>query len=337
MSARLGGLILMCLLIVARGQAATCPPYTYTLVNGTTVDANAVMGNFNSILNCANTSLAPVVTPAFLGGGTVQGADANTVFLIQNTNSTASRYPQFQVINYTGGFGGSGAFNLVNSRGSGTSPAPVQSGDGLGFIGAWGQYDTTSGHINNAANIVFYADQSFTSSAAGGAIAFVTTAAGTTTNTERMRINSSGNVGIGTSTPGYTLQVNGSAAGSSAWINLSDARLKTNVETISGALDIVKHLRGVRFQWLPDNKRESQVGNTPTLAPDEVHVGFIAQEVEAVAPEAVVPPKKKGAGSAYYGLKEADLIPFLVEAIKEQQAEIEQLHAMLASRTYSSQ
>ena len=38
--------------------AQTCPSYPNTLTNGTTADATAVMGNFNSILNCANTNLA---------------------------------------------------------------------------------------------------------------------------------------------------------------------------------------------------------------------------------------------------------------------------------------
>lgn len=34
--------------------ASNCPSYPYTLTNGTTADANQVMANFNSILNCSN-------------------------------------------------------------------------------------------------------------------------------------------------------------------------------------------------------------------------------------------------------------------------------------------
>lgn len=33
---------------------ASCPPYTYPLSNGTTADANQVMSNFNTVMNCAN-------------------------------------------------------------------------------------------------------------------------------------------------------------------------------------------------------------------------------------------------------------------------------------------
>jgi hypothetical protein len=43
-------------------RAATCPTYPFTLTNGLVADANQVMANFNSILNCANSSLQPTIT-----------------------------------------------------------------------------------------------------------------------------------------------------------------------------------------------------------------------------------------------------------------------------------
>jgi len=51
---------------------------------------------------------------------------------------------------------------------------------------------------------------------------------------------------------------------------------------------------------------------------DQAELGFIAQEVEKVAPEAVTAPKK--GASDLYSLKESELVPFLIEAVKEQQA-----------------
>jgi hypothetical protein len=134
-----------------------------------------------------------------------------------------------------------------------------------------------------------------------------------------------GNVGIGTTTPGMALQVNGT----SAWTVVSDARLKMNVETISDGLSLVKRLRGVRFQWRPADERQPEVGSALTLPADGKHFGFIAQEIAAVVPEAVVVPERESIEP--YGLKEADLIPILVEAVKEQQAEIEQLRATVAA------
>jgi hypothetical protein len=46
------------LLIGAPAWANNCPSYTYTLTNGTNADATQVMGNFNTIMNCASFLLA---------------------------------------------------------------------------------------------------------------------------------------------------------------------------------------------------------------------------------------------------------------------------------------
>ena len=55
------------LLLTRAAAAQNCPAYTYTLTNGATADANQIMGNFNSILGCANNSLAPLASPHFTG------------------------------------------------------------------------------------------------------------------------------------------------------------------------------------------------------------------------------------------------------------------------------
>ena len=48
--------------------AQTCSTLPNNLTNGTTADATQVMANFNSILTCANTNLAPLANPHFTGG-----------------------------------------------------------------------------------------------------------------------------------------------------------------------------------------------------------------------------------------------------------------------------
>jgi hypothetical protein len=71
-----------------------------------------------------------------------------------------------------------------------------------------------------------------------------------TAGTERMRINSSGNVGIGTTSPSYKLYVNGSVAGVGAYNNLSDVNYKKNINDLELGLDIVKQLRPITYNWI---------------------------------------------------------------------------------------
>lgn len=61
----------------------------------------------------------------------------------------------------------------------------------------------------------------------------------------------------------------------------SDMRLKEHVETVINGLDKVLNLRGVTFQW-----KDRQSGDNSR------YMGFIAQEVEKVAPELVREDKK---------------------------------------------
>lgn len=91
----------------------------------------------------------------------------------------------------------------------------------------------------------------------------------------------------------------------------SDATLKTNVETLTGSLDAVKSLRGVSFDWLENGGSE---------------VGVIAQEVEDVLPD-VVNTNEDGIKSVKYG----NMVAVLIEAMKEQQAQIDELKTQLNS------
>ncbi len=136
-----------------------------------------------------------------------------------------------------------------------------------------------------------------------------------------------GNLAVSTPTPtsGYVFWVAGPAGGANAWNTTSDARLKKNVVEISDALAMVERLRGVRFQWRPADERP--IGKDLKLDLDRPQLGFIAQEVEAVAPEAVTKPKL---ASDPYTMSADTLVPVLVEAIKQQQAEIETLRADVA-------
>jgi hypothetical protein len=92
----------------------------------------------------------------------------------------------------------------------------------------------------------------------------------------------------------------------------SDAKLKTNVTQINNALDKVLQLNGVSFNW---NNAFIDKG-----LPAGRDYGVIAQEVQAILPEAVSDGPNGAKAVAY-----TKMIPFLIEAIKEQQKQIEAL------------
>ena len=83
----------------------------------------------------------------------------------------------------------------------------------------------------------------------------------------------------------------------------SDARIKTNVETIPNALEKVISLRGVTYNMIKD------VEIDPENA--QKHIGVIAQEIEAVIPEAV--KEENGIKTVAYG----NIVGLLIEAIKD--------------------
>ena len=110
----------------------------------------------------------------------------------------------------------------------------------------------------------------------------------------------------------------------------SDANLKENVVTVSGALDKVKAMRGVKFNWKKDGRAD---------------YGVIAQEAETVVPELVSENetkkltqagclKKRPDDSDYItetqkGFSYSSMVGILIEAIKEQQATIDSLTARI--------
>ena len=129
-------------------------------------------------------------------------------------------------------------------------------------------------------------------------------------------VNSSNNIGLLNNSGSWILQCDssGNATFTGNVTAYSDARLKTNVNTIDNALDIVDQLRGVSFDWIESGKHS---------------IGVIAQEVEKVLPELVVTqeisttehPEEKEVKSVDYG----KMVGVLINAIKELKAEVDEL------------
>jgi hypothetical protein len=91
------------------------------------------------------------------------------------------------------------------------------------------------------------------------------------------------------------------------FIATSDIRLKNVTGPITNALDTVNKLNAIRYTWKDERD-------------DKEHIGFSAQDVLELVPEAVY-----GSEETEYGISYGKLVPVLVEAIKELAAEVEAL------------
>ncbi|WP_300663713.1 tail fiber domain-containing protein [Fluviicola sp.] len=110
------------------------------------------------------------------------------------------------------------------------------------------------------------------------------------------------------------------------FLTASDSIFKTNIKTIGEALMKIKNLRGVTYNrkyatdsLIPD-KNDNTDNKTSTLKTEPKEYGLIAQEVESIIPEAVFLMHDSTKAIAY-----SSLIPVLIEAIKEQQIQIDNL------------
>lgn len=129
-----------------------------------------------------------------------------------------------------------------------------------------------------------------------------------------MTMVSNGNVGIGTTAPDQVLSVNGDASkiGGGSWQTFSDERLKNIKGSFTAGLQALRQLQPLRYQYKPDNA----LG----LRSEGEYVGFSAQAVQRVLPEAV-----SRSASGYLQLNNDPILWTMLNAIKEQQSEIEQL------------
>jgi hypothetical protein len=142
-----------------------------------------------------------------------------------------------------------------------------------------------------------------------------------------------GNVGIGITNPSYKLHVSGSiGATGNITAYASDKRLKENFTHIESPLEKVQKLNGYTFDW---NAKSEELGFTPQYKQNDV--GLIAQEVQEILPQAAVlapfdsQTNQNGevsskSGENYLTIQYERLIPLLVEAIKEQQKQIDSLN-----------
>ncbi len=137
-------------------------------------------------------------------------------------------------------------------------------------------------------------------------------------NSSALTIVNGGLVGIGTATPDSLLTVNGSAdkPGGGSWGSYSDARLKTLHGDFNSGLSQILKLHPIRYRYKEDNGMG--------IRDRDEHVGFVAQDVQRVIPEAVTENNK-----GYLLVNNDPILWTMLNAIKEQQREIATLRAQL--------
>jgi len=141
--------------------------------------------------------------------------------------------------------------------------------------------------------------------------------------TSLLFVSESGNVGIGTTAPSYALDVKSTGTDIARFTGTnstgctlsdggviacsSDQNLKKNIVETELGLETVMNLRPVEFNW--NSQSEG----------DKKYLGFIAQEVEQIAPNLVTIDS-----NGYRQLNSIGLIPVVAKAIQEQQGILEQ-------------
>ena len=189
----------------------------------------------------------------------------------------------------------------------------------------WGSIGGGGGNASDLEGTTFLAPE-IAPGVGDGNLRFVTK------NLERMRINSAGNIGIGTSSPAFSLEVVGDVniqlgltTGSTyvegtldvlndstfygAITNASDIRLKENIQDLGNVLDKINDIRTVRFNYRYANRQHPQIG-------------FIAQDFLKHFPELT-----KKTMDDFYTLDYSKCTVLLMQCIKELKSEVLNLRA----------
>lgn len=287
------GIVALLGVVVLPVAADAACPYTFDtsgIVNGQTADATPVANNFNYLISCPN----------FTGSVGI-GAPATTTPL--------AIVPPSDIASITvGNDGTQGHMGAITFTSGYSQRWTVGAGDTIGAARNFIISESSGGD---------YFPQYVFSSGAGSANAALDMLNDAGTSSIRLStfqdsyLVSSGNFGVGTTAPSLKLFVQGTAGGTSAWSNTSDARLKKSIVPIADALALVEQMQGVRFVWRKPEERS--VAKDLKLPLDEPQVGFIAQDLRKVLPEAVAVSSDD---QKLMSVSESKVVPVLVEAVK---------------------
>ena len=112
----------------------------------------------------------------------------------------------------------------------------------------------------------------------------------------------------------------------------SDERLKENIKPLETSLDKLLQIEGKRYNYKKaTNSFEKNIADFDKIR-EKTTFGFLAQDLEKIFPELVYAPDSINSS---YSINYVGMIPVLVEAIKEQQNQIDNLQKMLSECSFS--
>ena len=167
--------------------------------------------------------------------------------------------------------------------------------------------DSDTAHLSGTQT--FSGAKAFTENITANGLLSVT-GAGTSTFNSHLKAHC---LGIGMD-PSYTTGEIVAAADIIAYAS-SDKRLKENIKPIENPLGKIAQISGNTFDWIENSEVHSHKGSD---------IGVIAQEIEAVLPE-LVTTRENG----YKAVQYDKVVALLIEAVKEQQTQIDELKSKL--------
>jgi predicted secreted Zn-dependent protease len=207
-----------------------------------------------------------------------------------------------------GGTSGTVTLNVTGTEAS--TGSTLVKRDGSGDINARlfrSEYDSTNASIGYVMTQVDTASNNYMRPSTMAQLrSSLNVANGATSYTSNQATNTTSNVTFGTV----------SATGDVVAYASSDERLKDNIEVISNPIEKVQQLKGVTWDW---NSNADELQHTLP------NVGVIAQDVEKVLPQLVI-----DRDNGFKGVDYAKLTGLLIEAIKEQQIQIEELKSKIS-------
>lgn len=239
----------------------------------------------------------------FLGNLTDADADNSggtpaVVNIVNSVNSskvsaTTKHSHELQVVNYGQGnfVGARGGSIAFSGASSGAQTGPADDGDAVYYAHAAIAGIQTASDVDRVG------------------LSFLTHDSDTDTSnmSENMRLTHNGDLHVDRDVIAFSTTI-------------SDRRLKKNVKPLTNSLETICRLNGKTFEWIDGNRPGTQIG-------------LIAQEVEEIIPEVItrhtLPVKTQDEETEYLTIQYDQLIPHLIESIKELQSQVNELRERL--------